>query len=133
MMQPAEAREDAVDKARWWLETKWLRHRNDVRGVHPLLLRLHESRGDAFMTIENVLAVMDAKNPEALVESWVGTRRESRRPCAWTPRCTFEGCSERASAVNAKFCETHAQSSKRLSKREYKRRLRGEKVPSRTP
>ena len=54
----------------WWLDAKWLRHRNTVEEVHPLLVRLQEARGSSFMTCGHVLDVLDAKDPAVLGESW---------------------------------------------------------------
>jgi len=55
----------------WWLETRWLGHRNTVEAVYPLLFHLQDTRGAAFMTLGHVLEVLDTKDPEALVGSWL--------------------------------------------------------------
>jgi len=118
----------ATDRARW-LDTTWLRHRNTVEAVHPLLVRLQEARGVGFMTCGRML---DAKDPAGLVESWLlGARTPgplgrtrglglSARLCAW--RKGDETCERPVRAVNATLCEAHARASRRKSTREAVRR-----------
>ncbi len=133
MTLPAEVKEvtveeEAIDGRYWWLEAKLLRHRNDVRDVHPLLARLADAKGHGFMTTEHVFAVLDAVDPAELVESWIGARSESRRPHVLSHRrCAYEGCSERVSADNAKYCLMHAQIRARQASRERVRRYRGKR------
>lgn len=62
----------------WWLKTTWRRHRHAAVKVHPLLVYLQEARGWAFMTVEHVVAVLNAKDPDALVERWVAVTPPSR-------------------------------------------------------
>jgi len=102
----------------WWLDTKWLRHRNTVEAVHPLLVRLQEARGSSFMTCGRVLDVLDAKDPAGLVESWMlGAPLSGRRLglpvrlCAW--REGDETCDRPVRAANATFCEAHAAAARK--------------------
>ena len=114
----------------WWLATTWLRHRNPLEAVHPLLVCLQEARGTAFMTCGHVLEALDAMDPEAVVRAWIGgtapTPSARRRPlglpdrtCAWVE--VGVPCGRLVRAVKAKFCEAHAAASTRASKRAWKR------------
>jgi len=101
----------------WWLKTKWLEHRNAIADVSPMLDRLQEARGAAFMTSGRVLEVLDAKDPAALVESWLLGAPLSRglglpaRLCAWCEG--DETCDQPVRAANATFCEAHARSARK--------------------
>jgi len=118
----------------WWLDTKWLRHHNTVEAVHPLIVRLQEARGPAFMTCGHVLDVLDTRDPAALVESWVSAAPSRGlglpvRLCAWC-ECD-ETCERHMRAANAKFCKAHAAATKRKADREYAQRIRsGKSSPS---
>lgn len=120
----------------WWLKTAWQRHRWTAAEVHPLLVALEQPRGPSFMTPEHVAAVLDAHDPQALAQSWIGAvapapaiARRTRglglptRLCAW--REGGDICGRSVRSVNAKFCEAHAAASRRKSTREAVRRLRG--------
>lgn len=119
----------------WWLGTVWFHHRHAVETVHPLLVDLQDARGSAFMTCGHVLDVLDAKDPAALVRSWIDatpTRRGQfglpARTCSW--RDGDEPCGQPVRAVNAKFCESHATVSRRRSTRLAVRRSRGKQSGS---
>lgn len=86
-------------------------------------MALEEARGPVFMTCGHVLDVLDARDPEALVRSWMDgapVRRHGfglpTRMCTW--REGGENCTRPVRAVNAKFCEVHAAASKRRSNRQ---------------
>lgn len=81
------------------------------------------------MTTENVLRVMDAKDPEALVRQWLGEPEDSDQQADLPPRhrrCLAPGCKEPRTATGpaAKWCANHAADSKQLAKREAQRRFR---------
>jgi hypothetical protein len=73
----------------WWLQTDWLRHRNTIEDVHPLLVVLQDARGTGFMTIEHVTTVLDSRNPEGQVRQWTEERpsglpaQPTRTATAW--------------------------------------------------
>lgn len=125
----------------WWLETAWLRHRSTVEAVHPLLIRLQEARGAAFMTRGRVLDVLDAKDPADLLESWLlgaPTPRPSGRTrglglparlCTWHE--ANETCDQPVRSINAKFCEMHAMQAGRKRHRTYNGKRHGRERQSR--
>ena len=91
----------------WWLFCKWLSHRQTAQDVHPLLLRLRQARGNAFMTSEIVLSIMDAKDPETLVSAWIAEAaiqngQQERQPCEW------EDCRRQAISGHL-FCRRHCE------------------------
>lgn len=101
----------------WWLGVTWLRHRQRVCEMHPLLVELQDARGPAFLTCGHVLDVLDANDPDALVRSWMAGTPTARmngvgllvRSCAWQEG--DEPCDRPVRTVNAKFCEAHAAAS----------------------
>lgn len=58
----------------WWLQTGWLRHRNTIEDVHPLLVALQDARGTGFLTVEHVLAILDAPNSDVRIRRWIEER-----------------------------------------------------------
>jgi hypothetical protein len=58
----------------WWLQTDWLRHRNTIEDVHPLLVVLQEARGTGFLTVEHVLAILDAPDSDVRIRRWIEER-----------------------------------------------------------
>ncbi len=127
LRQPVETSPDDTDtEGFWWLRTRWLSHRTPVEDVHPLLVALQRARGSAFMTYERARAVIDAKDPEALVREWVERRPVRGRRLGLPPRvCAWqkgeEACDQPVGAQNAKFCRLHASMSTRQAKRRYAR------------
>ena len=126
----------------WWLKMAWLNHRRTAVGAHPWLLRLmdektaHEGKHRAreFMTVARACEVLDARDPEALIHGWIGTARSlsRKRPlglpdrtCAW--REAEEPCGRPVRAVNAKYSQTHAWTSRRASIRQAVRHFRSNK------
>jgi len=112
----------------WWLRCQWLTHRHDATILHPLLLRLQETRGAGFTTVARVVEVLESRYPKALVQSWIARTPGGRiglptRVCAWQDGS--EPCREPVRAVNARYCETHAAASRRRSTRNAVRLLRG--------
>jgi len=55
---------EAAERKMWWLKPKWLRHRNTVEAVHPLLVRLREARGSSFMTCGSNFVRAEGKGPK---------------------------------------------------------------------
>ncbi len=113
----------------WWRETTWLKHRHTVAEIHPLLVSIHHARGRSFMTVEHVVAVLDAEDPEALVRKWIGSAPPHERLLGLPDRaCVYEEggekCDRPVQAVNAKYCAFHAAASRRRSTRRAVRRLR---------
>ncbi len=104
----------------WWLDTKWLHHRHRIEDVHPLLVQIMQARGNGFMTIEHVLAVLDAKDPAALTAQWIGDRQPTSRTCE------YPGCERRKHGRGnaAKYCKEHAALSTRAAHREAQRQYR---------
>jgi hypothetical protein len=47
--------------------------------MQPFLVSFQEARGAPFMTIENVLAVLDAREPPEVVQSWLEGPTSRRR------------------------------------------------------
>jgi len=105
----------------WWREAKWLKHRNKVEEAHTLLIRALNKLGETWMNTEHVLQVLDAKDPEVVVEGWLGRETARRRRL---PLCRYSECTERVPAANAQYCERHAQLRARQSTRERVRRFR---------
>ena len=60
-----------ADRSHWWLRTAWVRHRNTIQDVHPLLVALQDGRGTGFMIAEHVAAMLDARKPDDLVHGWL--------------------------------------------------------------
>ncbi len=107
----------------WWLETRWLKHRNAVKYVHSLLAELDATRGHTWMTTDHVVAVLDALDPAALAGRWLASRRNhqhSRR------RCAYQQCSEQVRSVNAKYCEMHAEFRKREAHRKAQKKYQSQ-------
>ncbi len=116
-----------MDTGAWWCECAFQRHRNAVDEVHPLLAELQHQRGTGFMTVEHVLAVLDAKDPDALVASWLGTETVSGAPMK--RRCQWRGCRREKAGDGpaARYCEEHAALKKRQADRACERRRRASK------
>ncbi len=126
----------------WWLKTTWQKRRHTAVELHPLLVRLMEEKARRegerwareFVTVTRVCEVLDARDPEALIRGWIGTVRplSRKRPlglpdrtCAW--REGEQPCGRPVRAVNAKFCEMHASTSRRASIRQAVRHFRSNK------
>lgn len=111
----------------WW-ECRWLHHRHAVEDVHPLLEEVQRQRGTGFMTVEHILAVLDAKDPDALVASWIGGEAISGVPMK--RRCRWRGCRKEkvGDGPAAKYCALHADRAKRTARREATRQWRGRKT-----
>jgi hypothetical protein len=126
-------RKDRADEWHWWLRAKWLAHRHAIEDVHGWLVALDEARGHTFMTYARISQVLDAKDPETLVLTWLGQSRSrgiglAERHCAW--REGGESCQEPVSARNARYCHHHGAVSQRQRHTKYnrKRRCRNDKV-----
>jgi len=108
----------------WWLKTTWQKHRYTAVELRPLLVRLDAARGHTFMTVEHVVAVLDTRDPEALVRRWIGGTSGRvglpERSCAWTEG--GEPCARPARAVNARYCAIHATSNAKARYRRYNRK-----------
>lgn len=107
----------------WW-ECRWLHHRHAVEDVHPLLEEVQRQRGTGFMTVEHVLAVLDAKDPDALVETWLPNSPPPQgRKLPIRERCQFPGCWRRKATTGpaAKWCADHMATQKRQAKRVWER------------
>ncbi len=112
----------------WWRACTWQKHRNAVEDVRLLLEEVQRQRGTGFMTVEHVLAVLDAKDPDALVASWMPEAdRTSGLPIA--RRCQWRGCRREKAGEGpaARYCVEHATLKKRQADRAYERRRRASK------
>ena len=75
----------------WWLRTTWQSHRHAAEEVHPLFMELQDARGPSFLISEHVLAVLDDKDPVALVRSWIGTRVGEEAGVLWSASVQMVG------------------------------------------
>jgi hypothetical protein len=74
LLPPADPDRTCVDTETdgyWWLEARFLPHRNSIQDIHHLLIRLQKAK-PAFMTAETVTTVLNSFDPEALVRRWLG-------------------------------------------------------------
>lgn len=111
----------------WWLECKWQKHRRIIEDVHPLLVRAQEALGVAWMSLERVLAVLDADDPAAVVEGWLGN--PGAIVGAWLAKSRSRACgnchaSFKPNSPNQKLCEACRPAAYRRGSRERMRRSR---------
>jgi hypothetical protein len=122
-----------VDEWHWWLRAKLQTHRNKVNEVHPYLAGLDAEKGHGFMTIARVLQMLEAKDPKALFDQWMGQGQArgiglAQRNCEW--REGGETCDQPVAKRNAKYCHHHAGIKARERHTRYNtlRRSRNDKV-----
>ncbi len=107
----------ADDDGAWWLACRWLPgHRHTAAGVHPLLVEAQHALGRGWLTVEHVLAVLDAADPAQVVRNWLASR--GGRACR---RC---GGRFLPSSPAQKFCRACRPGAYRKTTRERVRRLR---------